>query len=98
MTPYDKLASEKRILASRWPKSRSWQIVCYSLIHAKLRQFLRKLAGGSGWFRIPLLNETCCLGFKVAQVVAGVLLLSRKSNLRPTDCYRWYNVAGKDFR
>jgi excisionase family DNA binding protein len=31
------------------------QILCYSLIHAKLRQFLRKLAGGSGWFRIPLL-------------------------------------------
>jgi excisionase family DNA binding protein len=31
------------------------QIVFYSLIHAKLRQFLRKLASGSGWFRIPLL-------------------------------------------
>ena len=31
------------------------RIVCYSLIYAKLRQFLRKLAGGPGWFRIPSL-------------------------------------------
>jgi hypothetical protein len=29
------------------------QNVCYSLIHAKLRQFLRKLAGGPGWIRFP---------------------------------------------
>ena len=30
------------------------QIVCYSLIHAKLRQFLRKLAGGPGWIALPI--------------------------------------------
>ena len=31
------------------------QIVCYTLIYAKLRQFQRKLAGGPGWIRIPSL-------------------------------------------
>ena len=34
------------------------RIVCYSLIHAKLRQFQRKLAGGPGWIRIPSLALT----------------------------------------
>jgi hypothetical protein len=29
------------------------RIVCYSLIHAKLRQFQGKLAGGPGWIRSP---------------------------------------------
>jgi len=29
------------------------RIMCYLLIHAKLRQFLRKLASGPGWIRFP---------------------------------------------
>ena len=49
------------------------QTVCYPLIHAKLRQFLRKLAGGPGWIRIPLLGSSPARDFSSHPILHQLL-------------------------
>ena len=49
------------------------QTVCYPLIHAKLRQFLRKLAGGPGWIRIPLLGSSPARDFSSNPILHQLL-------------------------